>query len=116
MIITINILLDLTFTASNIFLSALVCAVSFWFLTIEAFFKTFIAKCEFASLPVVFFTCKMHNIIVLVSFTTHLKFPFSHLKNFSISSFAQYFLQFKILWTQLYSSRIDNIFIQLNCF
>lgn len=42
-------------------------------------------------------------------------FP-SHLKNFSISSFAQHFLQFKILWAQLYSSRIHNIFIQLNCF
>lgn len=58
-----------TLTASKIFLSALVCAVSFWFVTMDAFFKTFMAKCLLASRPAVFRTYnerKEKNINMLV--------------------------------------------------
>lgn len=47
---------QLTLTASRIFLSALVWAVSFWFLTIEAFRRTFIANMVPASWPESFLT------------------------------------------------------------
>lgn len=43
-----------TLTLSRMFLSALVCAVSFWLRTMEAFRRTFIANIVSVSLPVVF--------------------------------------------------------------
>lgn len=48
--------LDITFTASNMFLSAFVWAVSFWFRTTVAFFSTFMAKILPESWPVSFLT------------------------------------------------------------
>lgn len=59
--LTLNLIISkwiFTLTLSRIFLSALVCAVSFWLRTIDAFLRTFIANIVSVSLPVVFFARK----------------------------------------------------------